>query len=550
MIAILARALLISVPAVCPDTVPAGRFIEPGSPVLRVVHIETRHGLIDFMPSDWIGGVPMVAVAPDSFAVPGLDRFAMKVVRDGRGCVSALRTYGFGFERALQPAAGPALPIEEVLDGDVRRGTLELLPALDGAIAARLGQVLLRSPGRSERAVAFLADAARAFPETAELHATLGDAYVAAGAMREAAASYRAALRIDPSVAWPASALRMLRSESRLPGTPARPTLLDSLFEPPSAAEIARVRAEWRARDLEPADVAVVREYPQTIGGIDYTARVIRHRVHGDTHYGLVLVPAGARNAPLVVEAKGVSPSFFPLRPGGLTVPEVLGPDAARAILVAPAYRGESLIVDADTFTSAGDRSDVWDGATDDLLAFLVVAKRTTPEADTTRVCVFGRSRGGTVALLASIREPSIDCAVAWAAPTDWFELMGQQGWTVRQAAEEALYSSSELHEIGGQFLNTFLRRVAAGEEPMERARRRMLASSPLWFAADIGCVQAHWGVDDVIVPVRNGRAFGEQAASSRCYEPVIHERAGHDQDRIVAPILSARYLASHLFAE
>ena len=101
--------------------------------------------------------------------------------------------------------------------------------------------------------------------------------------------------------------------------------------------------------------------------------------------------------------------------------------------------------------TSEGDRSDVWDGATDDALALLNVALKITPEADARRIAVFGRSRGGTVALLAAIRDPRIRQVVDWAGPSDLFRLMGQDGWTQREAVAEGLRYRSPPRGIGGR---------------------------------------------------------------------------------------------------
>jgi hypothetical protein len=526
----------------CPRTVQPGRYVEAAAPVTRVVYIRSRYGIIDFRPSDWTSGTAMVEVAPDSFGVPSLARFGMKAIRDSSGCVRSLRTFGFGFSGDLRPTTAPPFAIEEVYDGDVRRGTAGLLASLDSVQAGQLGQILLRFPSKASRAVAFLNEAVTAHPGSADLFSTLGDAYLATGDRPRALQAYGRAHQLDSAAEWPVSAIRMLTADTL------RRTLVDSLLLPPRPEEIAQVRAGWAARDLTPTGVSVVREYDLTLGGVRSSVRVIRHTVRGDAHYGVAIIPAGAVGAPIVVEAKGVSPTFFPLDVTELTTTSVLGRNASRVITIAPSYRGERLIVASDTFTSEGDRSEVWDGATDDLLAFLNVAKRTIPEADTSRVCVFGRSRGGTVALLASIRDPSIRCTVAWAAPTDWFELMGQGGWTIKQSASEALRRSSATTEIGGQFLHTFLRKVAAGEETLAEARSRLIASSPLYFAESIGCVQAHWGMRDLIVPVRNGERFTERARAAGCYEPLLHEVAGHDQDRILAPILSSHWLMSYLF--
>src|SRR5688500_7487454 len=90
-------------------------------------------------------------------------------------------------------------------------------------------------------------------------------------------------------------------------------------------------------------------------------------RVHGVRHVGAILIPDGATPGccPIVLEAKGVSPSFFPLQiPGGLTAPEVLGEDRSRYIYVAPGYRGEVYRFGNVSLLSVVVRSDAWGGAT------------------------------------------------------------------------------------------------------------------------------------------------------------------------------------------
>lgn len=54
-------------------------------------------------------------------------------------------TRGFGFASELVPTTEAPLPIEEVLSGDVSRGTAALLLHLDAAAATQIGQIMLPS---------------------------------------------------------------------------------------------------------------------------------------------------------------------------------------------------------------------------------------------------------------------------------------------------------------------------------------------------------------------------------------------------------------------
>lgn len=308
--------------------------------------------------------------------------------------------------------------------------------------------------------------------------------------------------------------------------------------------------SRWSRRDLEPRDVEVALRRQVDLGGVPAEVRVVAHRVHGERHFGAVVVPDGADpgSLPVLIEAKGVSASFFPHEiPGGLTSPGLMGDARGQVVYVAPGYRGERVIVGSDTLTAEGDRSDAWDGATDDLIALLRVALRTTPEADTSRVCVFGRSRGGTVALLSGIRERRVDCVVSWAAPTDWFRHMGLDGWTQHELVEDGLRHRAVPGETGGQFINYFLSAPLDGRRGLAGTRRHLIASSPLYFAERLPLAQVHWGLEDTIVPAVNGEAFVARYERARgegpCLSVRFHPVAGHDQDRQLAPMQTREFL-------
>ena len=275
--------------------------------------------------------------------------------------------------------------------------------------------------------------------------------------------------------------------------------------------------ADWRARRLDAADVEVLATRDVTFGGVSMEARLLRHRVHGLRHHGLVLTPRAATPGccPVLLEAKGVSWNFFPLRvPGGLNLPGILGPDLARFVLVVPGFRGETIVWDGQAYLSEGDPRDPWDGATDDLLALLNAALTVTPAADASRVGVFGRSRGGTVALLAGLRDPRIRAVAAWAAPTDHFRLMTHGGWTKEEEVRVALRRGAPPREDGGQFIDQFLRPAIDGGAALAAMRHKLLASSPLYFAEQLPATQVHYGLEDSIVPAANGRALAKRLPS------------------------------------
>lgn len=520
-----------------------------------VVTFTRRRGELLMRPALWSGPMVLRRVAADSFVVSTHPEFGATFVRRSDGCVTGARVRGLspeGWYGRLDP--GSPRPVQLLLDGRPREAARRYV-ASDPSGTERfvtVGRRVLRSlPTRTSDAVAFLAELGRLLPDAPAVHAALGDALVAAGERAEATRAYRRARELDPANEAATAALTRLGELSAPADSGWRlPFDLQALLAPPRAEEIDAVWARWERRDLEPREVEVVLRRRVDLDRVPAEARVVAHRVHGERHVGVVVVPDGAAPGalPVLVEAKGVSPSFFPLRvPDGLTSPGLLEEARGRVVYVAPGYRGERVIVGGDTLVSEGDRSDAWDGATDDLIALLRAALEITPEADTSRVCVFGRSRGGTVALLSGIRERRVDCVVSWAAPTGWFSRMDLMGWTQRELVADGLRNRAAPGETGGQFINYFLSSALDGQSGLRQTRRHLVASSPLYFAERLPLAQVHWGLEDTSVPAVNGRDFvaryREAGRPERCLDVHLHPDAGHDQDRQLAPDRSRAFL-------
>jgi dipeptidyl aminopeptidase/acylaminoacyl peptidase len=281
--------------------------------------------------------------------------------------------------------------------------------------------------------------------------------------------------------------------------------------------------------------------------------RIVSHLVHGIRHYGLIIYPdrAAPGTLPVIVIAKGVSPTYFPLNISDQPNDAFMGEMSDRFIYVWPSYRGEVLNFKGRSFQSEGDRRDALDGATDDTLALLSVALQTTPEADATRVCIYGQSRGGNVALLAGIRDKRFKCVVDVSGPTDWFYLMGTNGWTEQELWTEAVRTHANTEETGGQNLERFMMRAIEGKASLAEVRHNMIASSPLYFARRLPLTQLHYGLQDTSVPVRNGRRMvGEMKRAgipASRYEAYFYPNEGHDTDRINGPEIIRKFILKHL---
>jgi acetyl esterase/lipase len=446
----------------------------------------------------------------------------------------------------LLPRLTRATPVDVLFDH--RPAEAAALAASNSKSAIGWGQRLLeRFPSRAADAVVYLTELAKRVPADSDLQRLLGDALIATGRREDAVPRYETALRLDPNNEAAAAALRMAGARKEASSGWTVPFALDSLFAKPTAEEIDAVWRDWQSRDLRPTDVTIIDAMPYDLGKVKGEIRFISHRIHGSLHYGAVVVPAGVepRSCAVIIDAKGVSPDYEPRR---LDVPTsamvAADNDQGRYVVFLPGNRGEQLIFRNRTLTSEGDRTNVWDGATDDAIAFLNAALRVTPEADPGRIGIFGRSRGGTVALLAAIRDPRIRAVVAWSAPADHFHLMGHGGWSRRELAEEGLRRKSTTRGLAGQFIETFLRRAVARERDLADVRHHLIASSPLYFANRLpAATQLHYGEDDPVVSAANGRAI----AAKRAVDAHFYPGFGHDTDRLAANEHSRRFFAKYL---
>jgi tetratricopeptide (TPR) repeat protein len=522
----------------------AGRYVLPDGTIAIVA---VRDQTLTIRPIFWTSLQWLRRVDQDRFVVTDRPDRTVQFERDASGrVVSALIVGIDGDSRA--PRAGPnKLPIELLFTGNPEAAALGLLRDDPAAVDRYVGygeRLASRMPSRLATAISFLAALRSHIAPNPRLERVLADALVAAGHRQKARQHYQCALDLNPNDAEATRGLRMLASAEPDRTGWRLPFSLNDLFANPRPEEIAAVRAQWSGRDLRAHDVQIVRTLGLDLGFTKAEVRIVTHRISGAKHYVAIIVPRGATPGccPILVDAKGVSWDFEPRRldsaPDSAALMES---DQNRFIYVVPSYRGEVLIAGGESFTSEGDRTNAWDGATDDAIASLSAAMEITPEADRSRVCIFGRSRGGAVALLAAERDPRILCAVAWAAPTDHFRLMGSNGWTVQELVAEGLRERATADRIGGQFIETFLRAGIAGERNLSETRLQMLASSPLYFADRLRQVQLHYGIDDPIVPVANGRELAARRKAN--VEPFFYPGFGHDTDRVVAYRRSRKFL-------
>ena len=538
----------------------AGRFGLGAETSPYVLTISVEDSTLVVTPAMWSGRMALEPVARDSFVAVQYGRPAFAFVRDENGCVVGVRATSLRPDGVYRRLSSPLRAIEMILADDPLRAATTLFrvaPDSAAVLAASLTDALITRPSLAPALARFAQSMIGLTAPSVALTAAAGRASLAAGDRKAARQYFTVAARSHDSAST--AALERLDSAAVRPRRGWElPFSLDSLFARPTKSEINQIRKSWRLpRQLFSGEGRIIRRDTVHVAHLFAEARTIEHRVDGQRHVGVVLVPLRrtAKCCAVIAEAREISWNFPPLGvPSELTTPWVMADRAEDFIYVVPAFRGEALIVAGDTLRAEGDPRNGWTGASDDFIAFLHTALALTPEADGSRTCAYGRSRGGTIALLAGIRDSSIDCVVSWAAPTDWLTAMTSRGWTPQEIITEALYEQAPPNSEGGQRVDVTMRRAIEGRETLEDVRWRLISASPAYFAARLPLTQAHWALDDGTVSSANGRRLVDAWRTGRkpswCLEAIYHPRAGHDQDRISAPVRSRAFLIRALAKE
>jgi dipeptidyl aminopeptidase/acylaminoacyl peptidase len=293
--------------------------------------------------------------------------------------------------------------------------------------------------------------------------------------------------------------------------------MLDALFAPPTAAEIEAVKAEWAGRDTRAHDYRV--EHTRRDGRSGRTL-VVSHTVGGVRHYGAVRVPDGAegRRLPVLVIAHGGE--------GGANGFHFFhsGPVAREWVQVLPSFRSEPLRLTLFRRWRSEGAPSPWDRDVDDSMALLSAVLAHVPEADSGRVAVLGRSRGGGVALLMGVRDPRVKAVVDLYGPTDFF--LPQ----VRTLAQRAVGSRIPRLPGAGYLADSVLFALRDGRTTVARARGELLRRSVVYFAERIPAAQGHHGTADTKVHIAHGERLNEvlQRRDSTRWQFHRYPGAGH----------------------
>ncbi|MGF6850938.1 dienelactone hydrolase [Chitinophaga sp. W3I9] len=255
----------------------------------------------------------------------------------------------------------------------------------------------------------------------------------------------------------------------------------NALFASPTASELKAIEIDWNKRDLTPTNINI--EQTHAINSqLDY--KLISFYASGYKQYAAILLPVTTTPLPIWFYVAGFSlndpVSYQKIKTSKLN-----------AIYVIPALKGQSLNITINDTTykspvSMGTRNDAFDGAADDIISTLN-AVATIFKVDTSKVMVQGGSRGGTVALLVAERDKRVKLSVGVAFASDLLALT-------------ASHRNDQTYRF--QFLDALLN----GSISLTEARKKMIASSPIYFCKHLHKTQIHFGDKDDITPLTQGQ--------------------------------------------
>lgn len=279
---------------------------------------------------------------------------------------------------------------------------------------------------------------------------------------------------------------------------------LDSLFSPATTAELAGIRREWIAMDMHSDSSSVM----QTFNYYGRKVQIIGHTAETRQHYGAFIYPLNydsIASYPLLVWASGLDQRNPRVVLQGDNAIKALISSLDEHFILVPSFRGQALVLNQSNYCSDGFFGDAFDGATDDALRLLHLAKMNIPTIDLENITVCGVSRGGTVALLMGARDTTIRNLVAIAGPTDFL-----------------------LEEVYDRYSNQYKYQFLSTTTDMPEIRKKIIESSPVHFIQDYRqSLLLIQGRNDEVVPLYNAQTVIAKMKEHDQFEAVIND-GGH----------------------
>jgi acyl carrier protein len=297
---------------------------------------------------------------------------------------------------------------------------------------------------------------------------------------------------------------------------------MDELLQEPTESEINNILQEWSEKDFKPERIQI--EYTEELPNGD-SIKIVSHLVNDKKHYGFIRIPKSIniQAAPILMGLIGGGTGIDVLK-----IEDITGGKCSSIrnnyISIMPSFRGNLLRLENLCFRSEGYAGDVWLGAAEDAVAFLEVVKSLYNKSDTTKVLASGVSRGATVALIIGGLTDKVDYIIASSTHTKFLD-----------------YSVIQNEQVGRSYPAAFYTPEASPEE----VRKRIVASSPYYFADRFPPFELHQGTEDQKTTVWHARRLEERLkeidSDENTYRIYIYENKGHgyDDDDIVCQSLS-----------
>lgn len=284
---------------------------------------------------------------------------------------------------------------------------------------------------------------------------------------------------------------------------------LEELMKEPSQEELDEILLEWKKEDFSPKNVKIV--YQEKMFNGD-SIKVISHLVNGSKHYGAIHIPKNLdiAKAPILLELEGGGTGLDISRLRPFTHGKCRE-QRNKFISILPSYRGCIVRGKNFCFRSEGYCGDAWIGPAEDAVAFLEAVKYLYKKPKNTRVLANGVSRGATVALIIGSLTDKLDYIIATSTHTKFLDKYVIQNERVGQSYAPAFYTPAD--------------------SPKE-IRKRIIASSPYYFAKNLPAFELHQGAKDDLTTVWHAnilkKRLEEISKDNNTYKLFIYEDKGH----------------------